>query len=155
MKKVMAPYKGGCSCGSVRFELSTEPLWVLACHCHSCKKRTGSAYGISVMVETSGVNEFTGRTKSFRRKGDSGNDVQYEFCPNCGTTLRWFVEMIPGRQAFAGGALDNFDALVPIAEIYTDAAVPWARLGCDLSRPRAPDDEFRGAMIKRSSKTVP
>jgi len=148
----MAPHKGGCSCGSVRFEISGEPLWVLACHCPSCKKRTGSAYGISVMVESSAVKEFTGPTRTFRRKGDSGNEVRYEFCPNCATTLRWHVEMIPGRQAFAGGTFDNFDALVPVAEIYKDAAATWAGLGCELSRPRAPDEAFRAAMISAQAK---
>jgi Glutathione-dependent formaldehyde-activating enzyme len=56
----MASYKGACSCGAVRFELSSHPLWVLACHCDACKKRTGSAYGVSVMVENGGVRKFTG-----------------------------------------------------------------------------------------------
>jgi hypothetical protein len=146
----MAHYKGGCTCGSVRFELESDPLWVLACHCDSCKKRTGSAYGISVMVETDTVKEFIGETKIYLRRGDSGNQVRYEFCPNCGTTLRWFVEIVSGRQAFAGGTFDNLDNLRPVAEMYTDAAAPWARLGCELSRPLAPDDAFRNAMIKRT-----
>jgi hypothetical protein len=150
----MPLYRGGCSCGSVRFELNGNPAWVLACHCNECKKRTGSAYGISVMVENGAVKEFTSETKTFRRKGDSGNDVSYDFCPNCATTLRWFVEHVPGRQSFAGGAFDDFEALAPIAEIYTDAAAPWARLGCDLSRGRSPDNEFRNAMVSRQREAT-
>jgi hypothetical protein len=34
-----------------------------------------------------------------------------------------------------------------IAEMYTDDALDWARLNCDLSRPRSPDDAFRNKMI--------
>ena len=34
--------------------------------------------------------------------------------------------------------------------MYTDAAFPWARIGCELSRPGAPDDEYRNALIKKS-----
>jgi hypothetical protein len=102
------------------------------------------------MVETDSVKEFIGETKIYLRKGDSGKQVRYEFCPNCGTTLRWFVEIVPGRQAFAGGTFDKLDSLKPAAEMYTDAAAPWARLGCELSRPLAPDDAFRNAMIKRT-----
>ena len=146
----MEHYKGGCTCGSVRFELDRDPIWVLACHCGSCKKRTGSAYGVSVMVESDSVKEFTGETKIFRRRGDSGNQVQYEFCPNCGTTLRWFVEIVPGRQAFAGGTFDNLENIKPIAEIYSQVALPWAQLGCELSQPLGPDDAFRHAMIARA-----
>ncbi|HEY1288577.1 MAG TPA: GFA family protein [Burkholderiales bacterium] len=142
--------RGGCTCGSVRFELAGDPVWVLACHCDSCKKRTGSAYGISAMFENSSVKEFVGETKTYCRTGDSGNQVRYEFCPNCGTTLRWFVDIVPRRQAFAGGTFDESGSLKPIAEMYTDAAAPWARLGCELSRPLAPDDAFRNAMITRT-----
>jgi hypothetical protein len=140
-------YQGGCSCGSVRFELDGQPLWVLACHCNACKKRTGSAYGVSVMVEDKNVKHFTGDTRTFTRSGDSGNKVQYEFCPQCGTTLRWRLDIIRNRQAFAGGAFDDMKAIAPIAELYTDDAMPWARVNCTLSRSKAPDDAFRKAMI--------
>ncbi len=146
----MDAYKGGCSCGSVRFELDDRPLWVLACHCDACKKRTGSAYGVAVMVDNKGVKEFAGETRTYMRVGDSGNKVRYEFCPKCGTTLRWHVDIVPQRQAFAGGAFDDMKALKVIAEMYTDEAMPWARIGCELSRPQAPDDAFRNLMIAKA-----
>jgi hypothetical protein len=130
-------YKGGCSCGSVRFELADHPLWVLACHCNACKKRTGSAYGVSVVVEKTAVQEFSGATRTFTRIGDTGNKVQYEFCPNCATTLRWHVDILPNRQVFAAGAFDDMRQFTVIAEMYTDDAVRWALLGCELSRPKA------------------
>ena len=38
-------------------------------------------------------------------------------------------------------------ALTIIAEMYTDDAMPWARLDCKLSRPTAPDDAFRSQII--------
>ena len=46
----MKKLSGGCSCGAVRFAIK-DYLWVLMCHCDACKKRTGSAYGLSVMTE--------------------------------------------------------------------------------------------------------
>jgi len=147
----MEQYKGGCSCGSVRFELDARPLWVLACHCNACKKRTGSAYGISVMAERSSVR-LQGEPKAFIRKGDSGKDVRYEFCPHCGTTIRWMVAAMPNLQGFAGGAFDNFQVLSPIAEMYTADAAQWALLGCGLTTPRSPDDEFRRKMAARQAQ---
>ena len=146
----MALFKGGCSCGSVRFELDGHPAWVLACHCNACKKRTGSAYGISVMVDNASVKQFVGETKTYTRTGDTGNTVHYEFCPKCGTTLRWHVDIVPNRQAFAGGAFDNMNDIEVVAEMYTDDALPWARLGCELSRPKATDERFRNAMIAKT-----
>ena len=151
----MNSYKGGCSCGAVRFELGDHPLWVLACHCDACKKRTGSAYGVSVMVENSSVKQFSGETAIYTRTGDSGNTVRYEFCPHCGTTVRWHVDIVPNRQAFAGGAFDDMKALTPIAEMYTDDAMPWALLDCGLAQPKAPDNAFRNAMIEKSKAARP
>jgi len=107
----MENLRGGCSCGSVRFELADDPLWVLACHCDACKKRTGSAYGVAVMVGNQTVKEFSGKTRTFTRIGDSGNKIHYDFCPDCGTTLRWHVDIVPGRQAFAGGTFDDMNLL--------------------------------------------
>ena len=143
----METHKGGCSCGAVRFELSGPPLWVLACHCNACKKRTGSTYGVSVVVENNDVKEFKGWTRTFVRVGDSGNSVRYDFCPTCATTLRWRVDLVPNRQVFAGGTFDDMKALKVIAEMYTDEAMRWAILRCELSRPKAPDDAFRNSMM--------
>ena len=84
----MEKYEGGCTCGAVRFEPGDAPVWISAYHCSTCRKRTGSDYGISVVVNQSGVRKFSGRTKTHTRTGASGNAVTYEFCPECGTTVR-------------------------------------------------------------------
>jgi hypothetical protein len=143
----MNRYKGGCSCGSIRYELGGRPLWITACHCDACKKRTGSAFGLSAVVEKSTVQVFSGATKTFTRKGDSGKTVEYDFCPNCGTTVRWRVEVMPGREIYAVGTLDQPGQIRPDGEYYTDAALAFARLGCDLTCPAAPNNELREALI--------
>ena len=143
-------YKGGCACGAVRFALSEAPVAVVACHCNFCKRRTGSAYGLSVLCNSAGVKEFKGDTRKFSRKGDSGQSVHYEFCPTCGSTIRWRVDVLPGRVAFAGGAFDEFHTLdlKPASEMYTNLALAWTKLGCGLSSAMAPDDAFRKQMIR-------
>ena len=141
---------GRCSCGSIRFSID-RPLFVQLCHCDACKRRTGSAYGIAVGVENTSVKEFLGETKTFTRIAESGKPVQYEFCPNCGTTIRWHVKALPNRQVFAGGTFDDLRKFVVAGEMYTDAALPWAKIGCELSRSGAPDDEYRSALIAKTS----
>ena len=143
----MTRYEGGCSCGAVRFQLDGGPLWTNICHCNACKKRTGSAFGFSVVVETASVREFSGQTKVFTRKGESGKFVRYEFCPNCGTTLRWHVELLPDRQVFAGGVFNDASQFKIASEMYTDQALPWSRIGRELACSGPPDDQFRKAAI--------
>lgn len=147
----MTSYAGGCSCGSVRFAID-DYLYVLVCHCDACKKRTGSAFGVSVVVDNARVSGLQGETKTFIRKADSGRSVEYEFCPNCGTTIRWSIKAVPHRKIFAGGAFDNMGQFTAAGEMYTVTALPWARPRCELSRSGEPDQDFRAALIEKSKQ---
>ena len=147
----MKKLSGGCSCGAVRFAV-TDYLYALMCHCVACKKRTGSAYGLSVMIRNEDLSELTGETKTFVRRGESGRLVRYEFCPQCGTTVRWQIEIVPNRQVFALGAFDEPHLFEVVGEMYADEALLWARLGCELVRSGAPDDPFRNALIEKRRK---
>ncbi|MGA8817932.1 MAG: GFA family protein [Xanthobacteraceae bacterium] len=141
--------EGGCSCGAVRFTLRGA-LWVVACHCNVCKKRTGSAFGISVVVDDQMVKSANGTTKTFIRRGESGKAVHYEFCPECGTTVRWRVELIANRHVYAAGTLDDPTAIEVVGEMYTATALPGARFGCELARADGPDEEFRKVAIEKT-----
>ena len=145
----MKQHTGGCACGEIRFALADHPAFVLACHCNECKKRTGSDYGVSVVSESANVALFEGETKTYLRTGDSGREIAYEFCPKCGTTVRWKVAHLPNREVFAVGAFDDAADLKIAGEMYTDFKLPWVDLGCDLSRAQAPDDAFRSALADR------
>ncbi len=145
----MERYKGGCTCGSVRFELEDHPYYVGACHCSTCKKRTGSDYGLSVPTDAENVKTFTGETKTHTRTGDTGNQVHYEFCPNCGTTVRWRVERT-GRQVFAAGAFDDMSWMAVHGEMYTDEAAPWGPIGCEISSGGSRDANARNAMTEKA-----
>ena len=144
----MDRYKGGCTCGAVRIELGAPPIWISACHCATCRKRTGSDYGISVVVDESGIKEFSGATNTHTRTGDSGNPVHYEFCPECGATVRWHLTMVPGRQVFAAGAFNDMSWMQILGEMYTAEAAPWGPVGWAASHPGPPDDDWRAQLIK-------
>ncbi len=46
----MTALVGQCACGDMAFELVQEPLFVHACHCLDCKRKTGSSFGITCIV---------------------------------------------------------------------------------------------------------
>jgi hypothetical protein len=144
---------GGCSCGAVRFTIARH-LYAQICHCDACKKRTGSAYGISVVIGNADLEECRGETRTFTRIAESGHAVEYDFCPQCATTIRWRVAVLQGWQVFAGGAFDNPRAFEAAGEMYTSEALPWARIGCELTRAGAPDEAYRVAMIAKT-KSAP
>ena len=141
----MERFKGSCNCGSVTFELNDHPIWVSACHCATCRKRTGSDYGLSAVTDISNIKVYSGLTKTYTRTGDSGKDVHYEFCPECGTTVRWQITLAPGRVAFAVGTFDDMSWMKVNGEMYTGEAAPWGPLGCENSRAGSPDEPWRTA----------
>jgi hypothetical protein len=144
------PLSGGCSCGAVRLAVE-HCLYAQLCHCDACKKRTGSAYGISVVIDNAALLQFRGETRTFRRNAESGNPVEYDFCPACGSTVRWRVAALQDRQVIAGGAFDDLGAFVIAGEMYTTKALPWARIGCEITTPGEPDPAYRSALIRKRS----
>ncbi len=47
------PIVGGCQCGTVRYEITDDPVALYVCHCRECQKQSSSAFGISVIVKRS------------------------------------------------------------------------------------------------------
>jgi hypothetical protein len=43
----MATRDAACHCGQLRLEVEGDPSVVSICHCLACKRRTGSAFGMS------------------------------------------------------------------------------------------------------------
>ena len=116
-------HEGGCQCGAVRFTTTGTPVRAMACHCTTCKQRTGAPYGIGVYFDEAQV-EFSGAARStFEFHSDTSNRwIKNEFCPQCGSTVSWTLEMRPGMRAIAGGSFDDPDWYQVIAHIWTRSA---------------------------------
>ena len=81
-----APYTGGCQCGQVRYELTGEPIRLIAFHCTECQRQSGSSLGMSILVRQDDL-KISGVTKSFVRVVNSGNENIAVFCPDCGVRI--------------------------------------------------------------------
>ena len=79
------PARGKCLCRSVQFEVSGEPMWVAHCHCHSCRRNTGSAVATFVGFR----REQLSYTRGSRKIYESSPGVRRGFCEDCGTPLTY------------------------------------------------------------------
>jgi len=101
-------HTGGCQCGAVRYITTDQTVRAMACHCTSCKLRTGAAYGVGVYFNDEDIVFTQGKLNTFEFRSDtSARWLRNEFCANCGTTVTWTTEMRPGLRAIAGGTFDN------------------------------------------------
>lgn len=115
--------QGGCQCGAVRFTTTDNPVRAMACHCTSCKLRTGSPYGVGVYFNESDVTMNDAQLGTYQYESDTtGRWIRNEFCIKCGSTVSWTLEMRPGLRAIAGGAFDNPDWFTIAAHIWTRSA---------------------------------
>jgi hypothetical protein len=103
--------KAVCCCGACSITVDGEPTLNAICHCSSCKKRTGSAFGWSAYFPDANVLAKTGAFNVYAKDGASG--YNRFFCANCGTTLYWkSFGFLPDQTGVAGGCFAD-DPLPP------------------------------------------
>ena len=110
-------------CGTIHY--SAQPVRTMACHCSTCKKRTGAAYGVGVYFNESDVTISQGDLGIHEFHADtSGRWIRNEFCTKCGSTISWTLEMRPGLRAIAGGCYDDPNWFSIEVHIWTRSARP-------------------------------
>ena len=119
--------EGGCSCGQVRYRLTSEPLFVHCCHCLNCQRQTGSAFVINMLIETDRVELLAGQPQRVDAPRDDGSHQQIFRCPTCQVAL--FSHYGHAGVAFVrAGTLDDPSSVAPDVHIYTRSKLPWVTL---------------------------
>jgi hypothetical protein len=118
--------EGGCSCGAVRYRLTSEPLFVHCCHCLNCQRQTGSAFVINLLIEADRVELLAGEPVPVDVPRDRGKQVIWR-CPACQVAL--FSRYTRAKVRFVrGGTLDDPASVAPDVHIYTRTKLPWVAL---------------------------
>ncbi len=120
--------EASCACGQMGIRLDGEPRLVSSCCCQQCQRRTGSFYGVTAFFDDDQVEKVWGESRVHLRRGDSGNELSFRFCPDCGSTVWWLAEARPGAVAVAGGAFADVDFPAPERLIWAEHRHPWVRL---------------------------
>jgi hypothetical protein len=124
-KRPVLPLTGGCSCGAIRYEISSFPLLLYTCNCTDCQTASGSAFALNMPVLTRDFHIRQGEPKPWRHTSPMGVPVISWFCGECGGRLygdRAGRESIVNLRA---GTLDDTTWLTPVAHMYLKSAQPW------------------------------
>jgi hypothetical protein len=120
-----APYRGGCQCGQIRYEIWAEPLTLYICHCKECQKQSSSAFGMSMPVPRNAVVILQGQPKEWKRVSDNGREVSCLFCEECGTRLFHNPSRNFEITNIKPGTLDDTSWLSPVGNLWTQSAQKW------------------------------
>jgi hypothetical protein len=119
--------EGGCSCGAVRYRLTSDPLFTNCCHCLNCQRQTGSAFVINLLIEADRVELLAGAPQPVDAPRDDGSTQRIFRCPTCQVAV--FSEYGRPEVLFVrGGTLDQPSGVTPDAHIYTRSKLPWITL---------------------------
>ena len=120
--------KGGCICGSVRYEVTENPITLYACHCTDCQTVSGSGFVLGMRVPVSSIKITKGAPVAYVRSRADGRKKNIFRCPDCLTAL-WSSHLEPSDyEMIYAGTLDNSSSLQPIGHIWTRSAQPWVTI---------------------------
>jgi hypothetical protein len=117
-----------CACGGVSATIDCDPEFVVLCSCTQCQKRTGSPFGIGAYFLRSAVT-LSGVTNTFVRKVEgTGRTVTNHFCPDCGGTVYWTLDLRPLHIGIATGHFADADFPAPTRAVWTQHKHEWVAL---------------------------
>lgn len=121
--------EGGCTCRSVRYRLTTKPLFVHCCHCRWCQRETGSAFALNAMIEADRAELLMGAPEMVMTPSNSGRGQKIWRCPTCRVAVWSNYSGAGDKVRFVRvGTLDEPDLLPPDIHIFTASKQPWVVL---------------------------
>ena len=133
-----------CTCGAVTLSLQGRPRLVAACHCIDCQRRTGAPFGVGAFYPAEAVT-ISGVAKEFARLGASGGAVRSYFCPDCGSTVYWKADALPGYFGVAVGAMADPKFQAPVRSVFEQSKHHWVEINC------AGVERFQQGSVRKTS----
>ena len=128
----MTEWTGGCLCGTVRFELASEPFDAGWCHCRTCQLNSGAPARVFARVRTGDYRVTQGAdaigtvaSSSFGHRG---------FCRQCGTPLYMKVDHQPETVDFSVATLDEPSQVSPEFHIFWGNRPSWFEIDDGLPK---------------------
>ena len=118
---------GSCQCGAITFSVGAPALLTYACFCHSCQKRTGSAFSMGLIVPTDALR-VAGKLSSWSRRSDQGATNTRYSCADCGNIIYGTGESSPELAKLQAGLLEDTTAIEPEVSIWACRKPSWLTL---------------------------
>ena len=113
-----------CLCGGCRVIAAGDPRFVNACHCRDCQRRSGAPVTSNAYYAEASIR-LEGEHKIYRRISAAGRWLDHHFCPHCGTTVCWTLEISPGAYGVPVGLFNDPDFPAPSVSSYEESKYAW------------------------------
>jgi hypothetical protein len=122
-------FEGRCTCGNVRYRMTSRPMFVHCCHCRWCQRETGTAFALNALIESDRVELLSGEPEVVHTPSQSGVGQKISRCPQCRVAL-WSNYGGAGDKVrfIRVGTLEDPDRFPPDIHIFTMSKQPWVVL---------------------------
>ena len=126
-----------CQCRGFRDIVEAEPEIVSICHCQICQRRMGVPLTCNAYFPKSKVR-LEGAHKIYSRDCSEGRKLHNYFCPTCGSTVGWILDLRSHHFGVAVGCFNDRNFPPPLQSIWEEEMHPWPVLPADIQHfPRA------------------
>jgi hypothetical protein len=125
--------KGGCLCGSVRYEIDAEPITCRVCWCRACHAFGAGGGTVNVCFPSDSIR-IHGQMRDYVSVAESGNVMHRRLCPQCGVHLFSEAEARSHLIFVRAGSLDDPEIAKPSATIWVSQAPSWACIDTQIPR---------------------
>ena len=113
-----------CQCRAFRVIVTGEPEFINVCHCQACQRRSGVPWTCNAYFRRSEVR-LEGDHSIYTRDAQEGRKFHNHFCPNCGSTVCWTLDMLPHHYGVAAGAFNDPNFPAPRVSIWEESMYSW------------------------------
>jgi len=114
----LTPLRGGCLCGSVRYEATPTHREGYYCHCRMCQLAFGNTRAAFINLRKDEVRWLASQPTYYA----SSKIARRGFCGRCGTPLS-FEYLDSERMDLSVGSLDEPTALTPISHFAVESRI--------------------------------
>lgn len=125
-------HTGSCLCGAVRFEIDGDLAPIQLCHCETCRRAQGSAFGANIPVETAKLRFLAGEDSLTAYESSPGK--QRVFCRACGSPVLSRLAAVPERVRIRAGLLDAPVGAPLESHAYAASKADWWPIEDELPR---------------------
>ena len=116
--------RGSCLCGGVAYEMSPPFVFFHHCHCSRCRKSSGAAYRVNILVKADQFRWTRGEDQVKRWELPDAKYYCTGWCSVCGSSLPWKSRNDRGYLVPVG-TLDDDPGCQPEKNIFWASRAPW------------------------------
>ena len=127
------PLIASCQCQGFQVEVDGKPDFTNICHCLDCQRRTGSHVSSNAYFLKENTR-ILGEHRLYTRNATKGRQLHNYFCPTCGSTVCWTLDLRPQYLGVAIGCFNDCSFAAPRISLWEDRMYPWTILPDGMER---------------------